>query len=152
MVVLLLILVIKACVYIKKPGISQNQDNSRQVFLLIIRDLLDFFSTIFFWYLFFMIGYWFVFFKLQERVYCFLPTHKTYWENFEQYDWLFGWVTGAKLCYVMFKIYFDQSSFDVYLIDWERPKPQTNEIPIIENNEKKVARRREDKLDVNAWR
>ena len=98
-----------------------------------------------------MIGYWFVFFKLQERVYCFLPTHKTYWENFEQYDWLFGWVTGSKLCYVMYKIYFDQCSFDVYLIDWERPKPQTNEIPIFEND-KQVSRRREDKLDVNAWR
>ena len=151
LVVLILILVIKACVYIKKPKLSRNQDNTRQVCFDVIRDLLDFFSTIYFWYLFFMIGYWFVFFKLQERVYCFLPTHKTYWENFEQYDWLFGWVTGAKLCYVMYKIYFDQCSFDVYLIDWERPKPQTNEIPIFEND-KQVSRRREDKLDVNAWR
>ena len=30
---------------------------------------LDFFSTIYFWYLFFMIGYWFVFYKMQERVF-----------------------------------------------------------------------------------
>ena len=83
LVVLILILVIKAFVYVKKPQLSRNQDRSRQVCFDVIRDLLDFFSTIYFWYLFFMIGYWFVFFKLQERVYCFLPTHKTYWENFE---------------------------------------------------------------------
>lgn len=69
-----------------------------------------------------MTGYWFVFFKLQERVYCFMPTHKTYWENFVQYDWLFAWVFGCKLVYVLFKVYFDQGSFDVYMIDWERPK------------------------------
>lgn len=45
--------------------------------------MIDFFSTIYFWYLFFMIGYWFVFFKLQERVYTFMPTHETYYDNFE---------------------------------------------------------------------
>jgi len=112
---------------------------------------LDFFSTIYFWYLFFMIGYWFVFYKMQERVFLFVPTHETYWTNFEQYDWLFAWAAGSKLVTVLFKVYFDQTSFDVYLIDWERPKPQQNEIPVMEN-QKQVARRSVDKLDVNAWR
>lgn len=53
-----------------------------------------------------------------------MPTHETYYDNFEQYDWLFGWVMGMKLVYMILKVYFDQSNFDVYLIDWERPKPQ----------------------------
>jgi len=65
------------------------------------------FSTLFFWYIFAMTGYWFVFFKLQERVYCFLPGLNTYYENYYRYDWLFGWVCGAKLVYVLYKIYFD---------------------------------------------
>ena len=54
-----------------------------------------------------MTGYWFVFYKLQERVYCFIPTHITYWENFVQYDYLFGFVTASKLIFVLFKVYFD---------------------------------------------
>jgi len=34
---------------------------------------LDIYSTIFFWFLFGITGFWFVFFKLQERVFCFMP-------------------------------------------------------------------------------
>lgn len=98
-----------------------------------------------------MIGYWWVFFKLQERVYTFVPTHATYWDNFEQYDYLFAFVIGSKLIYVIFKVYFEQSSFDLYLIDWERPKPQQNEVPVVQNR-KVVNRRQMNKLDVNAWR
>jgi len=113
--------------------------------------MLDFFSTIYFWYLWFMIGYWWVFFKLQERVYCFMPTHVEYWTNFAQYDWLFAWVAGSKLVYVFFKVFFDCSSFDVFLIDWERPKPQQNEVPVVENR-KVIRRNAMNKIDVNAWR
>lgn len=98
-----------------------------------------------------MIGYWFVFFKMQERVFLFVPTHETYWTNFEQYDWLFAWVAGSKLVTVLFKVYFDQTSFDVYLIDWERPKPVTSEV-IVAGGSKQKERRSRDKLDVNAWR
>lgn len=135
LVIMLLILIIKTQVMLSKPTLSQDQnDKCRTGLITALVNLLDFFSTMYFWYIFFMTGYWFVFFKLQERVYCFMPTHKTYWENFEQYDWLFGWVTGAKLVFVIFKVYFDQSSFDVYLIDWERPKPQQNQVPIFEGD------------------
>ncbi len=98
-----------------------------------------------------MIGYWFVFFKMQERVFLFVPTHETYWTNFEQYDWLFAWTAGSKLVTVLFKVYFDQTSFDVYLIDWERPKPVTSEV-IVAGGSKQKERRSRDKLDVNAWR
>jgi len=142
---------------LSKPTLGQDSNDScRTGLITTLVNVLDFFSTIYFWYIFFMTGYWFVFFKLQERVYCFMPTHITYWENFVQYDWLFGWVTGCKLVFVFFKVYFDQSSFDVYLIDWERPKAQQNSIPIVEDDNKQrneqIQRRLEDKIDVNAWR
>ena len=53
----------------------------------------------------------------------FMPTHATYWENFKQYDYLFGFVTASKLLYMLFKVIVN-SEFDVFLIDWERPKRQ----------------------------
>ena len=153
LVVLILILLAKSQVAISRMRSTGNDNDAfRTGFIVFFVNLLDFFSTLYFWYLFFMIGYWFVFFKLQERVFCFIPTHKTYWENFEQYDWLFGWVTGCKLVYVIFKVYFDQSSFDVFMIDWERPKPQESQVPIQRQNEDQKQRTDVSKMDVNAWR
>ena len=105
---LIVIIAIKMQVLLSKPNIGgAGQDNMRTGVISFIVMLLDFWSTIYFWYLFFMIGYWWVFFKLQERVYCFIPTHYEYWTNFEQYDWLFGWTCGAKLAYVIYKVFFD---------------------------------------------
>ena len=123
--ILVIIILIKMVVLTSRPKINDVQNEEcRDAIINLIVFILDFFSTIYFWYLWFMIGYWWVFFKLQERVYTFVPTHETYWENFEQYDWLFGWVTGSKLVFMLFKVFFDQSTFDVYLIDWERRKPE----------------------------
>ena len=120
--------------------------------------MLDFFSTLYFWFLFFMIGYWFIFFKLQERVFLFMPTHLTYWDNFKQYDYLFGFVTASKLLYVIVTVVLN-SEFDVFLIDWERPKPQKNQIPLFEDdkvpdvkNRLEAKRETAEKKDVNAWR
>ena len=84
LVVLILILLAKSQVAISRMRSTGNDNDAfRTGFIVFFVNLLDFFSTLYFWYLFFMIGYWFVFFKLQERVFCFIPTHKTYWENFE---------------------------------------------------------------------
>lgn len=149
----LLIIIIKMVVLTSRPKINDVQNEEcRDAIINLIVFIFDFFSTIYFWYLWFMIGYWWVFFKLQERVYTFVPTHETYWENFEQYDWLFGWVTGTKLVYMLFKVFFDQSTFDVYLIDWERRKPQTNDVPIFTNNRTWAGREQTELKDVNAWR
>jgi len=59
-----------------------------------------------FWYLFLMTGYWFVFFKLQERVYCFLPELNSFEINYEPFDILFGLVCSSKLVFVAYKICF----------------------------------------------
>ena len=108
LVLLVLIVLIKMQVLMSNPLVSSDQgDSFRTGVIAFVVYVLDFFSTLYFWYLFFMIGYWFVFYKLQERVFLFVPTNETYWTNFEQYDWLFAWVAGSKLVSILFKVYFD---------------------------------------------
>ena len=68
--------------------------------------LMDIFSTLFFWYLVLMTGYWFVFFKLQERIFCFLPSFKGTDKPYTTYTWLFGAVGLTKLISMIFKIRF----------------------------------------------
>ena len=87
-----------------------------------------------------------------------MPTHLTYWDNFKQYDYLFGFVTASKLLYVIVTVVLN-SEFDVFLIDWERPKPQKNQIPLFEDdkvpdvkNRLEAKRETAEKKDVNAWR
>lgn len=104
-------------------------------------NLIDIFSTLFFWFLFALTGYWFIFFKLQERVYCFLPSLDTYDTNFKQFEILFAIVAVAKLILVLFKIIFEQSNLSYFLIDWERPKAE-------DVKEGDFGSKRE----VNAWR
>jgi len=43
-------------------------------------------------------------------------------ENYVPFLGVFYSVIAAKLLFVVFKIYFEQSSMDIFLIDWERPK------------------------------
>ena len=82
---------------------------NRQVMLgvKLIVNLFDMFSLIFFCYLFAVTGATFVFFKLQERVYCFMPGIEAQKEAYRMYDWLFSIVVGTKLLYMLFKIYFE---------------------------------------------
>jgi len=40
----------------------------------------------FFWYMFAMCAWWFVFFKMQERVYCLMPSLDSYDANYHPYD------------------------------------------------------------------
>jgi meckelin len=103
--------------------------------------LIDIFSTLFFWFLFALTGYWFIFFKLQERVYCFLPGLDTHDTNFIQFDILFATVAATKFILVLFKIIFEQSTLNYFLIDWERPKAE--DVKDADLNSKR---------EVNAWR
>ena len=80
------------------------------------------FSSVFFWFLVILSGYWFVFFKMQERVFLLLPEVDHNSSIYYSFDVLFGLVCATKLISVLFKIYFDQCSFDIFLIDWEKPK------------------------------
>ena len=96
------------------------QDDCFFRFLLQIFRLLDIFSTLFFWYLVLMTGYWFVFFKLQERIFCFLPSFLGSPEPYLAYTWFFSAVGISKLISMLFKIRFVQCAYHFYIVDWER--------------------------------
>lgn len=83
---------------------------------------IDLYSTLFFWFMVFLTGYWFIFFKLEERVYLLLPELNTYSTNYKPFVVIFGCVLASKILTIIFKILFEQCSFDIFLIDWERPK------------------------------
>lgn len=105
-------------------------------------NIADYFSIMFFWYIFGVSLYWFVFFKMQERVYCFLPPSTATDEigtkdpDFSQYlsailyddytprNSLFFFVGLFKLSYIIYKIAFEQAWWNIFCIDWERPKVQ----------------------------
>jgi hypothetical protein len=75
LVIFIVIFIIVTAVLSRRPTLGQD-DASAKCNYLIVKSLInsfDLFSTLFFWYLFWATGYWFIFFKLQERVYCFLP-------------------------------------------------------------------------------
>jgi len=78
---------------------------------------LSLYSTIFFWYLVAMTGAWFLFFKLQERVYCFMPALDRK-DVYKYYDDMLISLIVLKIFSVMVKI-FEQSTFRTFLVDWE---------------------------------
>jgi len=73
-------------------------------------------------------------------VYCFLPGLDTYDTNFKLFDAFFWAVAGSKLVLVLFKIIFEQSTLNYFLMDWERPK--AGDVTDGDGN----------KREVNAWR
>jgi len=89
-------------------------------------NLFDYFSYFNFWFLFGLTAYWFVFFKLEERVFLLLPALNTYETNYKPFIILFGLVACTKLVAILYKI-ITQAEFDVFLIDWERPKRSKSE-------------------------
>jgi hypothetical protein len=83
---------------------------------------LSLFSSFFFWYLFAMCAWWFIFYKLQERVYCLLPPLGSFEDNYVQYEGMLIALTVCKALSIFYKIAFEQSVLDIFLIDWESPR------------------------------
>lgn len=84
---------------------------------------LDLFSYLMFWFMVFATGYLFIFFKFQERVYLLMPGLDSL-NDYQVYtDFLIA-VTVCKFLSMAYKIYFEQSCLDVFLIDWEPKKRQ----------------------------
>ena len=106
-----------------------NEDPVQKCCTVIIKgsiNLFDMFSRIFFCFFFGVTGFLFVFYKMQERVYCFLPGIEVAEDYYGYFDWLFAIMSIAKFIYMLFKIYFEQCKIDVYLLDWERPRLQVH--------------------------
>jgi len=101
--------------------------------------LVELFANFFFWYTFAMTGWWFVFFKLQERVYCLLPALDTFDLNYYPYESMLIAVTVCKFLSLAYKINFEQAALDIFVIDWESPRMYQH-------------RSNMPKQDVNPWR
>jgi hypothetical protein len=91
-------------------------------FAKIITTTMEVYSTIFFWYMFAMSAWWFVFYKMQSRVFCFMPGVETYTDNYKFYDDMLISVVVLKFISLWYSITFDQSSLNIFMIDWETPK------------------------------
>ena len=118
------VLLIKMAAFMMQGNLGNDDFSAKckYFFVRLIIDSLDVYSNILFWYLFSVTVYWFTFFKWQENVYILLPPLATHTENYYPFDCLFAVVASFKLVSIAYKIIFEQSSFDVFMIDWERPK------------------------------
>ena len=105
------------------------------------------YSTIFFWYLVFQTGIWFIFFKLQERVFCFLPTLDRQ-DIYEYYDEMLISLIVIKVVAVFLKIY-SQSEMKTFLVDWEPTKYYHK---YHETDPSMDGQRNQAKLSVSPWR
>lgn len=81
-----------------------------------------------FWYLFFITGYWFVFYKFQRRLFAFLPTREEENKIYQYYLWVF-WimvVTFFFYCTVPLKLTSEGNFWSnfprFFFIDWEKQK------------------------------
>ena len=118
-----LILIVQMIIWCQTPQLSEDATaQCKYAIVKVCVSAFDLYSTLFFWFLVFITGYWFIFFKLEQNVYLLLPALNTYLVNYRPFDILFGCVFGAKIFAVLYKICFEQCSFDIFLIDWERPK------------------------------
>jgi len=77
------IVLIVVCMLIDRPFLEDDPTVRLQYFVVKTFFItIDMYSTIAFWFIFAATGYWFIFFKLQERVYCFLPELNSYKQNY----------------------------------------------------------------------
>ena len=103
-----IILVGKMIIWCMTPSLSDDPAaRCRYAFVKIFIVAIDLYSNLFFWFLVFFTGYWFIFFKLQERVFVLLPSLNTYSQNYKPYDFLFFFVFGAKILAILYKIIFE---------------------------------------------
>lgn len=123
MLIVLLIFTYSLCTESQASNSSQNE-RLGYIILKTIVNLADYFSAIFFWFIFGVSLYWFIFFKLQERVYCFLPPSNgkddvvvdadfskvlagIIYDDYTPRNTLFFWVVLFKLIVVFYRIAFE---------------------------------------------
>lgn len=83
--------------------------------------LCRFFGFLIFWFMWIISAYWYIFFKLQYRVYLLLPPLDTYDLYYKKFDIVFGIGFGCYCLYIFYRIYL-QTTYDIYFIDWEQDK------------------------------
>ena len=117
--------------------------------------LLGTWAFMLFWYLFFMTGYWFVFYKMQYHVYILIPPTNTYQTNYYPFEVVLGLVIAFQLLWV-FDIIRSQSNIDILFIDWETPnrilKPGSDQVKAVMDEIEGHNPNNFYKFSVSAWR
>jgi meckelin len=110
-----------------------------------------------FWYLFCFTAYWFIFYKMQYRVYVLLPPNDAYYSNYLAFEVVFGIVLSFQLLFV-FELVRTQCNVDYFFIDWETPsrvlRPGSDQVKALIDEVHGEVTRQEYyyKLSVSAWR
>lgn len=83
--------------------------------------IIDEWSYIMFWVTFFVTGYWFINYKMSTRAVLLLPSTAATDSFYEKFDVIFYMMLAFRTAAVLFRIV-QQSSADIYLMDWEKPR------------------------------
>ena len=98
------IVVVKIIVFATSPQLSSDPTALCKFgFYKFFVSSLEIFSNLAFWFLVITTGYWFVFFKLQERVYVLLPTVDSD-SDYKPFEALFFVVVSTKFLSLLLKI------------------------------------------------
>eukprot|EP00347_Sterkiella_histriomuscorum_P018733 403344384 len=94
--------------------------------------IADVWSEIMFWILFFTSAYWFVTYKIQANAYILLPSVDDWESSYRIFDIVFGFILAMRLIAVVMKI-IEQSTVDIFLIDWEVVDPYNKRDDVVDN-------------------
>lgn len=83
--------------------------------------IIDEWSYIMFWVMFIVTGYWFINYKMSTRAVLLLPSTAATNSFYDKFDVVFYMMLVCRTGAVLFRIV-QQSSADIYLIDWEKPR------------------------------
>jgi meckelin len=102
-----------------------------ETFILLIKTWGD----IMFFFLLFLTGYWFIFFKMQNQVFCLIPSDQTS-SDYSGFKTVFGIMVGCQFVSILDMIR-RQCNVDIILLDWEKPKmfvkkdPESPPMPMV---------------------
>ena len=104
----------------------QNYESSAFMFYLFIQIVFEVimnWSAFIFWFLFMVSFIWTAVFKFQSAFYVLLPDRYDWFNNFMEWEIIFGIMVGLKVFVIWFKIYY-QCNVDVFFLDRERKKEE----------------------------
>lgn len=85
-----------------------------------------------FWIVFFTSAYWFVTYKLQANAYVLLPSVDDWDSSYKIFDIVFGFILALRFIAIIMKI-IEQSTVDIFLIDWETADPYMKREDVVDN-------------------
>lgn len=101
------------------PRRSLGKNYFTQLIVAVVKLALDSWADAQFYFLFFVTGYWFVFYKFQSKIYILIPNENNYRTNYLPFDALFYTMFIMRMLNVALLIY-KQSSINLYFVDWEK--------------------------------